>query len=110
GLEKVALDQVASAPPISVRHLQELVIGDKGRLVRSEVAEHHTTALLAGIGEVLNGVLEARIGRLQGLIQAAAGGVVEPAVVVAANAVILDLGVREIGTPMGAAPTDEPKV
>src|SRR5437764_1302952 len=78
------------------------------RLRRAHVGEHDAGHLLHRVGGVAQGVLHHRLRWLEGLLQARAGRVIEPAVVGAADAAILKKAVVERGPSVGALLPDQP--
>lgn len=84
--------------------LQHVVAREFGlELGRAHVDEDQAVALLDGVPRLTGGVAPAPQGGLACLLDAAALDVEFPAVVAAADAVVLDAAVEEAGTAVGAA-------
>src|SRR5207245_8434866 len=94
---------------LAVVHCFQAFVARQGRLLlgRSEVGEDQAVALLQGIPGLPYLVLEQAALGLAGLFEAMALGVELPAVIAAADAVLLDLAVIERGAAMAAARVQE---
>ncbi len=92
-----------------VRH-EEVPARHEGRGRRAEVGEQQAAELLDGVGVDLHLLLEASVGvdgLLEGLLDALPGLVHHPAVVHAAEAVLLRDAVGEVDAAVRAEPIDE---
>src|SRR5439155_7134997 len=86
------------------RGLRPVVPGGLGlELGRAQVDEDQAVALRDGVPRLTGGVAPASQARLARLLDAAALDVELPAVVAAADAVLLDAAVEEAGATVGAA-------
>ena len=106
-LEPVAgqLDEV-DLPVGGLVH-QPLPAGEQRRRLRAHVREDEAAQGLHAIGVCPDTILEGAIGRLRGGLQAAAGLFEEPAVVGAAQAVLLRDAVLQRDAPVGAGLLDQ---
>ena len=88
---------------------QRRVVGQRRRIVggRSHVGEDQAPQAPHRVGRVLHLGAKAGLGRLGRLLQAVARDVVEPAVVRAADAALLDVAVLQRRAAVGAVPADE---
>jgi hypothetical protein len=106
-LEPVAGKQVADDLAEAVFSDEEVPAGEKGNGLRSEVSPEETSHLLDWVGGDLDPVFEGAVRGLEGLFQAAAALVVEPAVIRAAKAVFFRNAKLHVHEPMQAARPDK---
>src|SRR5207244_3576873 len=82
---------------------EELIVGHQGCRSWPHIGEDQSTGLHARIGRMPNPFMEGAAGRLAGLLEAAPLNVVEPPVVDAAEAAVLDASNGARGAPVGLA-------
>ena len=103
GLDEVAVLDVADVLPVVLRHLHPLELRELGHLVwRPHVRPDDPGGLLGGVGSGPHFVLEVGLRRLGGHVHTAAFYVPLPAVVDAAQAVLLVAAVEQRRAPVRA--------
>src|SRR5581483_3485557 len=92
---------------VVVGDLKILVVREQRRRLRAHVGEDGPAGLVRLIGSLVYALVEGGALRLAGLLEAAAGSVVEPAMIDAANAAVLEPAVREVGSPVGTVDPEQ---
>src|SRR4029434_72134 len=101
-LQPVAKLFAAADDAASVTSNQQVIAGQRPRGCRADVREHKASRLPGMISRMLNTILEGAVFRLGGLLQTFAAPVIEPTVVTAPDAVVLDTAELKRRAAMGA--------
>jgi hypothetical protein len=109
-LQPIAVDVAGAEDFVALRVEEQVIIGEFRRWLRPDIGEDHARDLAHGIGALPHLVLEVAEGGLARLIEALALCVVEPAVIAAAQALLLDAAVFERGIAVAAMLVEEAKL
>src|SRR6516225_7317339 len=108
-LQPVAVLGVLGEISLARRHMQPFEIGQRRRiLLRSHEGPDHAAALLAWIGKLADAVLETALRRLVRSVQASARAIEFPAVIDAAQSVLLVAPEEQRRSTMGAMIAEQP--
>ena len=100
--------QTLEGEDVAVGRGEAVEPGERRGLARAHVGPDDAAAFNAGISRLPNLAIERAAGRFGGLLQAGAGGVVQPAVERAAQAAVLAAAETQVGAAMRAVPVQQP--
>ncbi len=101
----VALEIVASLKdfghrPVFSRHREKFIIRQQRRLARAHVSENHAARFATRVSAMMNLAAVSAAARLARLFEHAAGDIVKPAVIKAAQAAVFDAPITQVGAAM----------